>query len=63
MIIQPPTRKRWTCKETESILKEFKKYIERKLTPPLSICENYVELYQRDKKQIQDKVKNIIKYS
>ena len=54
--MHPPARKRWNEDENESIHKLFRKYIDKRTTPPLCICESYEKLFKRDKKQIQDKV-------
>lgn len=62
-IIEPEARRRWGAAETKELRKIFKKYIEQKITPPSLMCARYEEMFGRDKKQIQDKVKNINKYS
>ncbi len=58
------TRRKYTDDETETISLYFDSYIDSNSTPSLLTCGQFLQDHNldRNKKNIQDKVKNIIKY-
>lgn len=59
-----PAKKRipWTSSETEKVTDYFIEYVERRETPSLSVCKDYLKMQKisnRTDKNVQDKVRNI----
>lgn len=58
-VLEKKGRTKWSEEETSEVKKIFSKYIGKKSTPPLFVCVEYEDVFHKDKKQIQDKIKNI----
>lgn len=62
--VSPPKRRKFTQEEERLVLKHFRNNIAERNTPSLFDCQEFLLRYAHIhwvKKQIQDKVKNIIK--
>jgi len=57
-------RRCFTPKETAEIADKFACFIKSMTTPPLLLCQEYIKEVNmsREAKDIQDKVRNLIKY-